>query len=94
MRTLTRDELVSEVLTRLEIRNGCGVHAVRMSTPEIVALVAEMIELSRTPVPECYTQATDPAPTRCEGCDGKGYVQSTARDLSYPFNVLCPRCQP
>lgn len=64
MRTLTRNELVAEVMYRLGIRGIFG----RCST-EIVELVAEMIDLSRERVPECYEQRTP-----CRTCGGNGYV--------------------
>lgn len=53
MRTLTRRELTEEMRHRLALRGVQG----RIST-EIVRLVAEMIELAREPVPDCYEQAT------------------------------------
>lgn len=54
MRHLSRTELVSEMQTRLTIRKivPTGLHL------QIVELIAEMIELAREPVPECYRQAT------------------------------------
>jgi hypothetical protein len=54
MRTLTREELVSETLHRLYLRK---VPIGRVHS-EIVELVAEMIELATEHVPECYTQDT------------------------------------
>lgn len=59
MRTLTADELTTEMLYRLAIR---GVPAGKLHT-EIVALVAEMIAIHDEKVPNCYEQET-PARTR------------------------------
>lgn len=64
MRKLTRTELVSEISYRLAIRGIYG----KCST-QIVELVAEMIELARERVPDCYEQAT-PART-CPRCGGR-----------------------
>ncbi len=52
MRKLTRDELVAEMMVRLQLRKLGG----RLSG-DIVRLVAEMIELSSEQVPNCYEQS-------------------------------------
>lgn len=53
MRLLTKAELRSEALTRLTLR---GIHGA--FSDQIVALIAEMIDLSRENVPDCYVQTT------------------------------------
>lgn len=98
MRTLTRDEIVSETLHRLTLRRGRN--TTRLDR-ELVELVAEIVELSRERVPDCYTQATMTPPTRparpvrppCDECDGAGYVLAHPLESSYPYDVACPSCQ-
>lgn len=76
MRNLTTDELRRETLHRLALRRR------RQPTRldhDLVDLIADMIELSRERVPDCYEQATGardsfvvgtPTP-RCPRCGGR-----------------------
>jgi hypothetical protein len=95
MRTLTRDELVSETLTRIMLNRG---RAASNIDRQLVTLIADMITLAAERVPECYTQATETPPTQpprrsfvCATCDGKGYVSPI--DTSRNYHEACPDCQ-
>lgn len=87
MRHLTTDELVSEMSHRCTLRLKRHVHRTEL---DLIQLVAEMLELAREQVPECYVQTTESTPpTRpsravvCHTCGGTGYMMG---------GVACPDC--
>lgn len=67
MRTLTRDELVAETLHRITLNRPAGPSKLDR---DLVGLIADMIELARERVPDCYTQATPTPPT----APGRGWT--------------------
>lgn len=65
MRLLTTDELKSETLHRIMLRIN---RRPSRGERDLVDLIAEMIELSREQVPECYVQTTiEPTPQTAPG---------------------------
>lgn len=76
MRTLTTNELKREMMHRVTLRLRRAPSALDF---DLIALIAEMIELSKTPVPACYQQATGDRdswamgtrPGGCARCGGR-----------------------